>query len=343
MRTFPDAFQFCLSAAFSALAGKRYLSCLWELTYRCTAQCQICGYWKLQSRPEDELTLAQIKTGLRRIFEYGCRLVNFTGGEPTLRQDLEEIVAYASGLGMWTSVVTNGSLLTRERIRNLRDKGLDNLLISLDSVSPEIHDAQRGILGSHAKAEQCLEWMARDFLMGHRTGGVMCVISSRNSGEISELVRFARDHGVFILFQPYHINKTGNNEFVPEIRDLPLKQLEKSNHRPKILLNSRSYLLGLDAFLHGTGSRTCHAGRKYFSVDPFGFLHPCVDMPPVGRLLQDDITVVKSGKAMQTVKQCPGCWYCFRGEADTSLSLAGCWEKARLGMSVFQHNILTKG
>lgn len=137
-----------------------------ELTYRCTARCGICNYWRVQSNPKDELSLPQIKKGIDRIFAYGCRLVNFTGGESTLRQDLERIVAYASGLRIWTSIVTNGSLLTRERIRQLRDAGLDNLLVSLDSASPSAHDDQRGIPGSFAKVAECVKWIGDDFLRG---------------------------------------------------------------------------------------------------------------------------------------------------------------------------------
>jgi organic radical activating enzyme len=75
------------------------------------------------SESKDALQLPEIREGLRRIYAYGCRLINFTGGEPTLRSDLEEIIAYASAMRIWTSVVTNGSTLTRERIGRLKEAG----------------------------------------------------------------------------------------------------------------------------------------------------------------------------------------------------------------------------
>jgi AdoMet-dependent heme synthase len=343
MRTFPDALKFCLSAALSALAGKRYLSCLWELTYRCTARCRICRYWKYQSNEAEELSLFQIKNGLDRIFEYGCRLVNFTGGEPTLRTDLEQIVAYASRLGIWTSVVTNGSLLTRDRVRGLREMGLDNLLVSLDSTIPDFHDAQRGLPGSYAQAVQCMDWISNDFLRGHRTGGIMCVISRQNMRTLSELIEFAREHGVYILFQPYHSNKTGDPEPVPEIGDREIRQIIEWNNERMIVLNSKSYLLGMESNRSRSNHARCHAGQKYFSIDPFGFLHPCVDMPSAGHILNNDITAVMSGKSLEMVSHCRGCWYCFRGEADTSLSLKGCFEKARLGFAVYRQNAARRG
>ena len=339
MRTFPDALTFCVSAATSALAGRRYLSCLWELTYRCTARCGFCNYWRVEPRRGSELALEQIREGLDRVHAYGCRLVNFTGGEPTLRDDLEPIVAHASGLGMWTSVVTNGSLLTRERVRRLRDAGLDNLLVSLDSVSPAAHDEQRGVAGSFARVEACTHWIREEFLRGHRTGGIMSVISRRNSAEVGDLVRFARERGIFVLFQPYHANKTGDPNPVPHLSAPLMRQLLSSPGGPRTVLNSRRYLRGLDRATISQERCPCHAGQKYFSVDPFGELHPCVDLPAVGHLLTDEPTVVRSRAAQEMVAGCRGCWYCFRGEADTSLSFTGCLEKVSLGLAVLRHNL----
>jgi MoaA/NifB/PqqE/SkfB family radical SAM enzyme len=342
MRTFPDALAFCASAATSALAGKRYLSCLWELTYRCTARCRMCNYWRLKHEPERELSLPQIQRGLDLVFAYGCRLVNFTGGEPTLRDDLEEIVLHASGLGVWTSVVTNGSRLTRDRVRRLRQAGLDNLLVSLDSASPAAHDEQRGIVGSFRRVDECAQWIRDEFLRGHRTGGVMCVISRRNRSELSNLIKFARERGVFVLFQPYHANKTGDLELVPDARGSLVRELMSHAGRNRVVLNTRSYLRGLGRSLDGSHQGPCHAGDKYFSVDPYGGLHPCVDMPAVGNLLSGEIEAVRSLAAQRMVANCQGCWYCFRGESDTALTAAGCLEKAWLGLEVLRHNAVLR-
>ena len=211
MRTYPDALRFSVSAAASVLRGERFLSCLWELTYRCNARCAICSYWKTPSKPADELTREQIAEGLGRAFEYGTRFVNFTGGEPTLRTDLEDIVAAASHRGMWTSMVTNGSRLTPARIRALKDAGLDNLLVSLDSPVPGVHDKHRGIPGLFAQVVRVLEWLHDDFLTGHRSGGLMCVIARHNLDAIDDIARLADSLGVYVVLQPYHRNKTGDS------------------------------------------------------------------------------------------------------------------------------------
>ena len=342
MRTFPDAVAFCVSAATSALTGRRYLSCLWELTYRCNARCGICNYWRRKDHPDSELSLQEIKQGLDRVFAYGCRLVNFTGGEPTLRDDLDDIVAHASRLGMWVSMVTNGSRLTRDRVRRLREVGLDNLLVSLDSASPAEHDEQRGVAGSFRRVDECARWIRDEFLRGHRTGGVMCVITRRNRHQLTDVIEFARERGVFVLFQPYHTNKTGEADRVPDVGPSLVRELASRADGDRVVLNTRSYLRGLGRPPNAADRPACHAGYKYFSVDPYGRLHPCVDMPAVGNILSDEITVVRSRAAQEMVANCQGCWYCFRGESDTALTAAGCLEKAWLGLAVVRHNAALK-
>lgn len=337
MRTYPDALRFSISAAASVLRGERFLSCLWELTYRCNARCAICSYWTTPSKPTEELTRDQISEGLGRAFEYGTRFVNFTGGEPTLRTDLEDIVADASHRGMWTSMVTNGSRLTPARIRALKDAGLDNLLVSLDSPIPGVHDGHRGIPGLFARVVRVLEWLHDDFLTGHRSGGLMCVIARHNLDAIDDIVHLADSLGVYVLLQPYHTNKTGDSRLEAALDPDAVRRIVALKDRSASVLNSRSYLAALRRFYGGT-TPPCHAGQKYFSVDPYGYIHPCVDRAAAGHILRDDISVLRSAAARLSVEACDGCWYCFRGEADTSLSLRGCLEKARVGIAVMRRN-----
>lgn len=239
MKSFIDLIKLGLSVGVSAFVGKRVLSCLWELTYRCTGKCEICSYWRNPSNPEDELKLKDIKKGLKKIRAYGCCAVNFTGGEPTLRPDLEDIVNNASSLGMWTSMVTNGSLLTQERVRELKNAGLDILLVSLDSVNPQFHDRQRGVNGFFAKVHDCLHWLREDFLTRHRMGGIMCVLTSMNILTVKEILKFADEHGVYVLFQPYHDNKTGETKFIVEISEKVIDNILYKNKQLKNVINRK--------------------------------------------------------------------------------------------------------
>jgi MoaA/NifB/PqqE/SkfB family radical SAM enzyme len=275
---------------------------------------------------ERELGLADLKTGLDRIYESGCRFINFSGGEPTLRNDLEEIISHASSRGFWTSIVTNGSLLSRDRIDRLKEAGLDNLFVSLDFADGEKHDKLRGIDGLHEKVINALLYLSKRFITGHRTAGIMCVISRLNSNILEELVKLAEELGVYITFQLYHDRKTEDGEFnVDEVSSIvsTLTDLKK-NYRN--LISSGQYLAGMVDYRESR-LPVCQAGRKYFSIDPYGYLHTCVDLPPVGHILRDSIPAVKTPQALELVEGCSGCWYCFRGEADVSLSISGCMKR----------------
>jgi MoaA/NifB/PqqE/SkfB family radical SAM enzyme len=330
LKTFPDFPVFVISSFISALSSRRTTNCIWELTYRCNARCDICPYWRNPSDAERELGLADLKIGLDRIYESGCRIINFSGGEPTLRDDLEEIISHASSRGFWTSLVTNGSLLNSGKTDRLKEAGLDNLFVSLDFTDGEKHDRLRGIDGLHDRVINALVYLSRKFITGHRTAGILCVISRLNSDTLKELVELAESLGVYITFQLYHDRKTEDGEFnVDEVSSIvsTLMNLKKS-HRS--LISSGQYLAGM---LDYRESRlpVCQAGRKYFSIDPYGYLHTCVDLPPVGHILRDSISAVKTPQALELVKGCSGCWYCFRGEADVSLSISGCMNR------IFQH------
>ncbi|HEY5134007.1 MAG TPA: radical SAM protein, partial [Candidatus Krumholzibacteriaceae bacterium] len=111
MRTYPDFCFFVMSSFRSVVSERRTMNCIWELTYRCNARCSFCSYWEKPAHVE--LDLAEIRAGIDNVHRSGCRLINFSGGEPTLRDDLDEIVMHASKKRIWTSVTTNGSLLDR--------------------------------------------------------------------------------------------------------------------------------------------------------------------------------------------------------------------------------------
>jgi len=96
------------------------------------------------------------------------------------------------------------------------------------------------------------------------------------------------------------------------------------------LISSKAYLARMVDYRNNT-LPSCLAGKKYFSIDPYGYLHPCVDLPSVGHVLRDDISVIRTPQALELVERCSGCWYCFRGEADVSFSISGCVNK------IFQH------
>jgi len=113
------------------------------LTYRCDNDCCHC-YNDRDTRPPEnfrELDCAQWKQVLERLWEIGIPHVCFTGGEPTLREDLPELLAHAQDLGLVTGLITNGRRLSdRARVDKLVAMGLDHFQITLESHQEEIHD-----------------------------------------------------------------------------------------------------------------------------------------------------------------------------------------------------------
>jgi MoaA/NifB/PqqE/SkfB family radical SAM enzyme len=325
MKTFPDFPLFVASSFRSVISNRRLVNCIWELTYRCNAKCGFCSCWQYPNELNEELQFPEVKKGLDNIYKSGCRLINFSGGEPTLRDDLEDIVSYASEKKFWTSLVTNGSLTDNTRINELKHAGLDNLVISLDFIDKESHDNNRNIIGLYDNIINAIEYLGSHFVGGHRIAGIMCVISETNMNSIEPLARLAEDNGVFISYQLYHSQKFANNSY--KINDVKMVTsiLLELKRKYWNVISSKSYLSGMNNYKNNR--RPCYAGRKYFSIDPLGYLHPCVDMPRVGHVLENPISIVNSEIARQYVSNCDGCWYCFRGEADHALSIRGSAEK----------------
>lgn len=121
-------------------------------TYRCQCRCLHC-YSSSPDRPHhDEMTTAELKSVLRQVRNLGALAVHFSGGEPLLRKDIFELVAYAHGQGLLTRINTNGLLLNPESARRLKAAGLTECGVSLDSVEASAHERFRGTPGLHARA-----------------------------------------------------------------------------------------------------------------------------------------------------------------------------------------------
>ena len=166
----------------------------------------------------------------------------------------------------------------------------------------------------------------------------MCVLTHDNCGEVEEIVEFADRFNVYVVFQRHHAKKTGDAASDAGIDKQLVGRLMKLRRRRGNLLCSKEYLQGIGGFGTGDGRQLCNAGQRYFSIDPYGYLHPCVDLPATGHLLKDDIATVRSPDAKQTVNSCNGCWYSFRGESDTASSLSGYCGQLLLGLKVLARN-----
>jgi MoaA/NifB/PqqE/SkfB family radical SAM enzyme len=111
--------------------------------------------WKQNRSPDGELTTQDwenVLLGLRQWL--GKKHIWFTGGESFLRRDCVELIGYGSSLGLSIGVITNGILLNPDQMPAVVEAGLKQYHISIDSMSPEIHDHLRGIKGAHKRATE---------------------------------------------------------------------------------------------------------------------------------------------------------------------------------------------
>ena len=118
-----------------------------ELTLRCNAICPFCSIHLIPKHlKSNEMTTHQIKSLIDQISELGVNALSFTGGEPTLRKDLPELVYHAGVIhDFMNGIATNGYLMPQLLKEKSRLEGLDYILLSLDYPTAELHDKKRGI------------------------------------------------------------------------------------------------------------------------------------------------------------------------------------------------------
>ena len=122
-----------------------------ELTYRCPLRCAYCSNPVRLDAVGPELSTADWGRVFREAEALGVMQVTLTGGEPLLRGDLEEIVAAARSSELYTTLITSGLPLTRERLAALRERGLDGLQLSIQDTDG---DAAVRIAGVDAMAQK---------------------------------------------------------------------------------------------------------------------------------------------------------------------------------------------
>ena len=124
----------------------------WECTLSCNAKCKHCGSSAENKKYDGELTTEEIKSAFKQIandMDASKILINVTGGESLVRQDLCEVMQYATcELGFHWGMTTNGILLNDDNIEKLKKANMETISISIDGLK-ETHDRFRGVPGSY--------------------------------------------------------------------------------------------------------------------------------------------------------------------------------------------------
>jgi MoaA/NifB/PqqE/SkfB family radical SAM enzyme len=283
-----------------------------EVTMRCNARCGFCDYWKTPSDTRDT-EVAQFAEIART---FSPMLVTFTGGEPTLRKDLEAIVAGVRDAVKLTYVqlISHGAMLSLDRARSLWDAGVDQFNLSLDYLDAR-HDVARGIPGL---AEKLLDLVPRMREAG--IGGVRfnTVIKNDNLDQLMPIVERAAAMGGGVNFSVYTDFKNGNKQFLLGTRELAeldrvvAALLAYKRRKRGVITNSDYYLEQIPRYVRGEMTEPCRSGSTTIHIDPQGMVRRCPDFKPDGRW-QD-----YQGYAPI---DCNACYYACRGEAQAPLRL----------------------
>ena len=124
-------------------------TCHFAITSVCNANCDFCNFAldRLPTTARHSVTLEGANQAADILNRNGVHFLIYTGGEPLAHRDFAAMVAHASGIGMATTLVTNGWLLTPDRIDVLADAGLVSVYISIDAATAELHENNRGLPG----------------------------------------------------------------------------------------------------------------------------------------------------------------------------------------------------
>ncbi|MBB6253689.1 pyrroloquinoline quinone biosynthesis protein PqqE [Nitrospirillum iridis] len=122
-----------------------------ELTHRCPLRCPYCSNPVELQRAGEEMDTATWKRLLGEAAALGVLQVHFSGGEPTARKDLPELVRHAASLGLYTNLITSGVLLDGPSLALLADAGLDHVQLSFQDVEVESAERIGGMPGAQAR------------------------------------------------------------------------------------------------------------------------------------------------------------------------------------------------
>jgi MoaA/NifB/PqqE/SkfB family radical SAM enzyme len=297
----------------------------------CNSLCVYCYAWK-EKKTRKELSLDKFLHLIDELSELSVQTIAFTGGEPLLRSDIEEMASRAQKSEIRTGVITNGLLLTPERYDALYFAGVRSFSISLDTIEPEIYQHLRGVP---------LERVLKNILSASKKVQsndayitLLCVVNRLNLPTLPELARFAYKNDMRLMLQPVQSvtshpkDKTDEHlqpwQFGPD--DLPwvkeiIQHLMENDYQKAIgnpqdyLQRIPSYLCG-DILINGTG---CEVGYTDVNIDDNLSLRPCWRLPAVGNLQETSLNVAWTSSAFAASRRnmkegaCPSCWLLYRG------------------------------
>jgi len=268
----PNFLYFMKKYLMTRITGQnRPLFIGFSLTDRCPFHCRYCSF---SNRTQDILSTVHVKHVLDTLTGLGTMAIQFTGGEPCTREDLDTLISYAKGKGLRVLLSTSGFGL-KEHAEVLRS--VDSVQISLDGPK-DVHDYLRG--------DGSFDWAlsAAKILKEHgRHFDFHCVITKQLIPCVKDLLAIAEDFDTSIIFQPLWekgmVDRSRIEDLIPS-RDAfgELIDLLIGLQEGKTPVGNAPYTLKVlkKFYAQKPTRKNCVAGRIYFRVACNGVMIPCI-------------------------------------------------------------------
>lgn len=230
--------------------------CNYYVTYRCNAKCSFCDIWE---KPSPYITLEDVRQNLLDLKRLGVQVIDFTGGEPLLHRQIDQMLGMAHGMGFITTLTTNGMLYPKMAHR-LKGK-IDMLHFSLDAANREEHDKGRGVA--------CFDFVMESIAVAKELGerpDILFTVFRDNLHQLEEVYQqIVLPNKLLLIINPafeYNAVETGE-QLTPE----ELQYLSDFGKRKHVYLNEGFIQLRLDGGNH-VESPVCKAASTTLVISP---------------------------------------------------------------------------
>lgn len=335
---------------FKGAFGCKPTNVIINITSSCSMHCLMCGCWRNKAHTQSELTIDEWKRIISELRQWaGIFRLTLSGGEPLMRKDIWELLAYCDTLSLPVVVVTNGALLGRQELSWLHRTRLSQLVISIDSLDASTHDYLRGCPGLLNHISDTLRRLKREprrFVLATNT-----VISKYNVEELGRLARGLAEAGVQrISFQPIQRTSFSQPTLWPYNTDLwprnqtsireGFKELLSEKKRGTPISHSKNELREFLAYFEAADrwkrDRACSAGGTSLHIDAYGALRFCsLSENTVGDAIYGNLRSVWEGETATAHRN--NIWRC------NCPCLLNCYRSLPLrSMGQVAHELLTK-
>jgi len=251
------------------------LSVLLEITHRCPLQCPYCSNPIELLKANRELDTGTWLDLFDQAADLGVLQVHFSGGEPTARKDLVELVKHASAVGLYSNLITSAVLLTRDKLAALADAGLAHIQISFQGSDPAIADRVAGLRNAHSKKLEAAKWA--------REVGLPLTINAVMHRQTLHLLPAILAMAVELDADRIEIANVQYYGWALKNRAALMPTLAQIEAMTEIVEAARERLAGILAIdfvvpdYHAIRPKKCMGGwgRQFFNITPSGKVLPC--------------------------------------------------------------------